>query len=150
LQSVFPQWAQDVNTAVSFVGSLLTAAGFALTIYVTYQIRQIRRHYLARGRLPDVVKELETMGSILNTQLVNWPTQEHAFHGQVQLTVQLMKTAIKMLKRADGVEAREIARKLVRKKSNTTTSRDDAWKMYFDVQTVVMALSQVVKNMDWE
>jgi len=69
---------------------------------------------------------------------------------QVQLTVQLMKTAIKMLKRADGVEAREIARKLVRKKSNTTTSRDDAWKMYFDVQTVVMALSQVVKNMDWE
>lgn len=152
MTSYFPQWVQDLNTALSFFGFLFTTLGFALTIYVTYQVSHIRKHYLARGRLPSVVKDLEAIGSALSAHLANWPANEHAFNGQIQLTVPLLKTASRMVRRADGAEVRELARSLARKKkgANSAAADSDAWAMYYEVQKVVMALSQVVKNMDWE
>ncbi|RKP54522.1 hypothetical protein [Pararobbsia silviterrae] len=152
MTSYFPQWVQDLNTALSLFGVAITTAGFVLTLYVTYQVSHIRKHYLARGRLPDVIKDIEKIGSTLSAHLDDWPKNERDFAGQLQLANPLLMTASKMVKRADGLEARRLAQRLAKSKKSSQGSKtiDEAWALYYEMQKTVIALKQVEKNMNWE
>jgi hypothetical protein len=147
--SIFPQWAQDLNTGLSFFGFVFTTIGLILTIWVAWQVNKIRQHYLAKGRLPDVVKQLENSGSRLNAHLEGWPAMEREFRGEIKVAATLMKSASRMLGRQDGERARSIERKFTKELPSDRMPADDAWDAYSDVQTVIVSLSEVKKNMDW-
>ncbi|WP_369064852.1 hypothetical protein [Burkholderia gladioli] len=140
-RSVFPQWAQDVNTGVSFLG-------FLLTLYVTWQVRNIRRQYAARGRLPDLIKELTAKGSELNTLIPNWPQDRNEVEGKIKVTVELLGVARKLLTRSDAGTVSRVHRKF--RKTERVTDQDQAWALYSDLQMAIASLEQIVKNLNWK
>jgi hypothetical protein len=51
--SLVPQWIQDVNTLVGLVG-------FAITIVIWWQVRNVKQSFRSRARLPDITGDLKT------------------------------------------------------------------------------------------
>lgn len=141
-QSVFPQWAQDINTGLSFLG-------FCLTLYVTFQVWSIRRQYMARGRLPDLISELEKKGSGLNAHLSAWPQKQNEFALDVKVSVVLLTTARKLLPRSEAATVREVEAKLGDAASRALTDKD-AWELYGEIQRAIANLQQVSKNLNWK
>jgi hypothetical protein len=141
-QSFFPQWAQDVNTGLSFLG-------FCLTAYVTVQVWSIKRQYTARGRLPDLISELEKKGSELSAQLSVWPQKQNEFALTLKVSVVLLNTAGKLLPRSDAATLREVEAKLTKATSRVLTDKD-AWDLYGDIQRAIANLQQVSKNLNWK
>lgn len=147
MESIFPQWAQDLNTGLSFLGFLITA-------YTLYEVTRIKASFLAKVRLPDIIKELTKTGSTLNATLITWPQKRNEAISQIKISATLLKSAIPML---SGVEKKEISRiekrlALAAKKFTNPSypNTEEAWDIYSDIQSCLTSLTQVSKNMKWE
>lgn len=147
LTSAFPQWVQDLNTGLSLIG-------FFITLYVLYEVKNIKCAFLARARLPELIKELSKAGSALNASLADWPTKRNEARGQVKIAATLLKSSFGMLPKPEKNELTQIQLKLVdaaRTFSNQEYDRVEvAWDIYSDIQSSITSLNQVAKNMKWE
>jgi hypothetical protein len=141
--SIFPQWAQDLNAVLTFLG-------FLLTVYVTVQVWSIKRQYTARGRLPGIIEDLSASGSELNTRLAAWPQRRQEFMGEVKVATELLATAAKLLGRSDKSTITEIQAKLASAGSVATIDDAQGWDMYYDVQRAIVKLKQVSKDLNWK
>lgn len=147
LASFFPQWAQDLNTGLSFVGFLITA-------YTLYEIKRIKASFMARARLPDIIKELGKNGSSLNTILGTWPNQRNEARSHIRVSATLLNSALPMLDGTDKKELSKIQEKLSSAAKGFSEpyypNTDEAWDIYADIQSCITILTQVSKNMKWE
>ncbi|MCX8516796.1 MAG: hypothetical protein ORN29_01750 [Rhodoferax sp.] len=147
LASFFPQWAQDLNTGLSFVGFLITA-------YTLYEIKRIKASFMARARLPDIIKELGKNGSSLNTILGTWPSQRNEARSHIRVSATLLNSALPMLEGADKKELSKIQEKLSSAAKGFSDpdypNHDEAWDIYADIQSCITIITQVSKNMKWE
>jgi hypothetical protein len=146
LQSIFPQWAQDLNTGLGIVG-------FLITCYVMYEVASIRKSFRSRARLPEIVKNLQTAGSSLNGILADWPMRKDDARVPIKNATHLLGAAMFLVKG----DAKGSVRRL-RKKLNTLArdfsdvKYDDpaqAWDIYSDIQASITLLSQTVSDQKW-
>jgi hypothetical protein len=142
-QGVFPQWVQNLNIVLSFLG-------FLLTVYVTVQVWRIRRQYTARGRLPDLIKDLRAKGSDLNSRLSGWPQHRNEFLGEIKVARELLGAARKLLGRSDATTVRQIQTTLGDDAQWAALDDAGAWNLYSDVQRAIVSLEQVSKDLNWK
>lgn len=147
MPSVFPQWAQDINTG-------LGVFGFLITVYVMIEVRSIKRSFLSRARLPELVRDLEKAGSALNASLDGWPLRRNDARSQIKIAASLLHSATSILPK----EERRIA-SAANEKLRAAAERfdrpefeqaDPVWDLYSDVQSTITSLKQVSKNLKWE
>lgn len=147
LATIFPQWIQDLNTSFSLIG-------FFVTIYVLVEVRRIRSAFLARARLPDLIKELSKAGSALNSHLGQWESQKNEARGQIKIAATLIQATLTMLPKPEKTEMERIQKKLVDATQHFPDERhsnvEAAWDLYSDIQSCITSLNQVTKNMKWE
>lgn len=147
LVSIFPQWAQDLNTGLSFLGFLITA-------YTLYEVTRIKVSFLARARLPDIIKELSEKGSALNSILGAWPEKKNEARSHIKVSATLLKSALPMLGKEEKAEISKIHEKLFSAakcfSDPNYPNTDEAWDIYSDIQSCITTLTQVSKNMKWE
>lgn len=145
--SVFPQWAQDINTFLGLVG-------FIITVYVLIEVRSIKRSFMSRARLPEIVQALERAGSDLNANLSNWPSRRNEARSQVKIAASLLKSVATFLPKGEREEALRVHHKL----NIAAQTFDDpifnkagrVWDLYSDIQSIITTLTQVSKNLSWE
>lgn len=147
MQSIFPQWAQDINTGLSLLG-------FCITLYVLFEVKYIKNSFLRRARLPEVIKELSKAGSTLNTCLAQWPLQRNEAHCQIKVAASLMKSAIKMLPKEEKKEITRTHEKLTKAATEFNQAQfaqaDAVWDLYSDIQSTITSMNQLSKNIKWE
>jgi hypothetical protein len=147
LATIFPQWIQDLNTGFSLIG-------FFVTIYVLVEVRRIKSAFLARARLPDLIKELSKAGSALNSHLGQWDSRRNEARGQIKIAATLIKSTLSMLPKPERTELERIQKKLVDAGQHFSDQRhsnvEAAWDLYSDIQSCITSLNQVTKNMKWE
>lgn len=147
MQSFFPQWIQDINTGLSLVG-------FLITVYVLIEVRSIKKSFLSKARLPELISDLEKSGSIISKNLNNWPEQQHHFVHQVKISISLLNTTVEFTPTAQKVKIKNTVKKLsnsidnTEKQKNITT--EIAWDLYSDIQSSISQLTQILKNNQWE
>ena len=145
--SIFPQWAQDLSTGFSLIG-------FFITAYVLVEVRRIKSAFLARARLPDLIKELSKAGSALNIHLGQWEKQRNEARGQIKIAAALIKSALTMLPKPEKSELELIHKKLVDAAQHFSDEEysniDAGWDLYSDIQSCITSMNQVTKNMKWE
>lgn len=145
--SIFPQWVQDLNTGFSLIG-------FFVTVYVLVEVRRIKSAFLARARLPDLIKELSKAGSILSSHLGQWDTKRNEARGQIKIAATLIKSTLVMLPKPEKGELERIQKKLVDAAQHFSDEKylnvEVAWDLYSDIQSCITSLNQVTKNMKWE
>lgn len=147
LATIFPQWIQDLNTGLSLIG-------FFVTIYVLVEVRRIKSAFLARARLPDLIKELSKAGSALNSHLGQWDSQRNEARGQIKIAATLIKSTLTMVPKPERTELERIQKKLVDAAQQFSdqghSNVEAAWDLYSDIQSCITSLNQVTKNMKWE
>lgn len=144
--SIFPQWIQDINTGLSILG-------FFITIYVLIEVRHIKSAFLARARLPDLIKELSKTGSALNSDLDNWEHQKNKARSQIKVAATLIQSALAMLPKQERTAVARLQKKMLNATQHFSDEKyltlDIAWDLYSDIQSCITTLSQVSKNMKW-
>jgi hypothetical protein len=147
LSSYFPQWAQDLNTGLSFIG-------FLITLYVLLEVKSIKNSFLRRARLPEVVKELSKVGSTLSSNLGQWPSQRNEVHCQIKVAASLLKSATKLLPKEEKKEVLQTQKKLKNAADDFNQPRfmqvDAVWDLYSDIQSAITSMNQLSKNIKWE
>lgn len=145
--SFFPQWAQDLNVGLSFVG-------FFITLWVLYDVRRIRASFVARARLPALMRDIAKAGSTLNGHLQQWPEQRNPALGQIKVAAALLKTSVTIAPKSERRHLSRIHRKLTlavtRASASAPLDEEAAWDMYSDIQSCLTSLDQAVKNLKWE
>lgn len=147
MPSFFPQWVQDINTALGYVG-------FAITLYVLVTVRSIKRTFLSRVRLPKVIRDLEEAGSALNNSLGSWPSGKTQAQCQIKIAASLLKSVATLLPRNERKETSRIHEKLRlagQEFDQPKFSRaDPVWDLYSDIQSSITSLRQASENLKWE
>ena len=147
MQSLFPQWVQDLNTALGVVG-------FAITVIVMLQVASIKRSFLSRARLPEILKDLERAGSALNAQLGEWPKRKNDARAHIRVASTLIATAIPLVHAQLKPPLKTTLRVLeaaVRDFNDPKFNLPDAaWDVYSEIQSGIVHLTQAVRNSKWE
>lgn len=147
MQSIFPQWALDINTALGFVG-------FAITLYVLVTVRSIKRTFLSKARLPKIIRDLEQAGSALSNSLGIWPAGKADAQCQIKIAASLLKSVAALLPRNERKEVIRVYEKLriagQEFDQPKFTQVDPVWDLYSDIQSNITSLHQTSENLKWE
>lgn len=147
MPSVIPQWIQDVNTGLSLLG-------FAITLYVLFEVKFIKDTFLLRVRLPELIRDLTKAGSTLNGHLGEWPAQRNEALCQIKVAASLLKSASIMVPKTEKNELLQTQMKLTGAAqsfvSGEDISTDLIWDLYSDIQSSIASMNQIAKNNRWE
>lgn len=147
MPSAIPQWIQDMETGLSLLG-------FGITLYVLFEVKFIKNTFLSRARLPELIKDLQKAGSVLNGQLDQWPAQRNEALCQIKVAASLLKSASTMLPKSERKELLKTHKKLTSAaqsfSSQQPLSTDFIWDLYSDIQSSIASMTQVSKNNRWE
>lgn len=147
MASVFPQWIQDVNTVLGLVS-------FVITLLVMRQVNSIRNSFRARARLPEIVKELEKVGSNLNACLEGWPVRKNDGRSQIKIAATLIQGALPFIsgstKRQIVLDRKKLVEAALMFDSQSYDRPDPAWDLYSDIQSTIVSLKQSARNLNWE
>lgn len=147
MPSAIPQWIQDMNTGLSLLG-------FGITLYVLFEVKFIKNTFLSRARLPELIRDLEKAGSVLNGQLGQWPSQRNEALCQIKVAASLLKSASAMVPKTEREELLKTHKKLTDAAQSFSSQQgisiDFVWDLYSDIQSDIASMTQVSKNNRWE
>lgn len=147
MNSAIPMWLQDLNTILGMVG-------FVITVVVMIQVASIKRSFRSRARLPEVIKELQKTGSVLNANLDGWPARKNDALMQFKVSAVLVRSAIPLVAGDTKKQLKAIHKKLDAAVQSFHDPKyqnlDAAWDLYSDVQQVITSLSQSVRSLKWD
>ncbi|MBB5858554.1 hypothetical protein [Xanthomonas arboricola] len=146
MPSIFPQWAQDLNTALGLLG-------FVITVLVMIQVSEIRRSFRSRARLPEIVQDLQKAGSALNKTLEGWPNRKNDARSHIKVAASLLQAAVPLLPREARNSIKDAQKKLAESSTSFNDTKynnpDEAWDIYSEIQSSITHLNQSVRSLSW-
>lgn len=146
MPSIFPQWLQDLNTALGIVG-------FVITVVVMLQVSAIKRSFRSRARLPEIVTDLEQAGSSLNATLAAWPAKKNDARSHIKVAASLLQAAVRLLPREERAPIKMLEKRISSSAKDFDSSRfenpNEAWDIYSDIQSSITHLNQSVRSLNW-
>lgn len=143
MESVLPQWLQDVETTLSLIGFVLT--------YVVFQaVREVRLSFQRRTRLPEIRRDLVKFASSLSTALA--ASDKESVKIEVRAATAILKTARRLLPKDDKSEVTAILRRIdiaKRKNHARLAASNGGWDFYSDILLSIRVLEQAIKNVRW-
>ncbi|MCC5044727.1 MULTISPECIES: hypothetical protein [Xanthomonas] len=143
MQSIVPQWLQDIETLASLIGAILT-------LLVLRTVSEVRLSFQRRTRLPEISRDLAKYASDLNAAL--GAADIISAKTQIKSSRSLLVTARKLMPSDSAKELKLIIKRLdISKKRNhiCQDNLDSAWEIYSDLQTSIQIIKQETKNVRW-
>ena len=100
LKSMLASWVVDLSTILSIVG-------FAISIWLLIMAKDIRKSFLRRARLPEVIKELNSASKKLSEHLKNWTTDEKEVIMQLSISKALLENLIPKVPEAEQKKCKD-------------------------------------------
>lgn len=145
LESVIPQWLQDLETGLSILGFFLT--------YVVYRaVSDVKKSFQQKARLPEIVKDLSKSGSEISKALSSSPIDEMTAKTEIKAAASIIRMTLKLLPSEQKKELNGVLKKISNKvvKATVPANTDALWEAYTDIQFSVKVLNQAIKNLKWE
>lgn len=149
MTSYLPQWLIDIATIISYLG-------FAITIAVWFQTKQIRSSFLIRARLPEVNKELRIVSSNISSHILKWTEESKLVHQQLLVSKALIENLMPKLPDSHKKKCKAFIYKLSQRKYFFLVGRisdideDEAWKLYTEMSEITTMLIQLEKDSKWD
>jgi ascorbate-specific PTS system EIIC-type component UlaA len=93
LPLVDPPLLHNLNPWLTLIGFVITFLGIVITVYVLIEVKRIKSDFLARVRLPGLIKDLEKAGTALNSAFAECgdldPTMFACIFGNIRLNTKL-------------------------------------------------------------
>ena len=149
MSSSFPQWIHDTAIVCSIIGVFIT-------IYILIVTKELRKSFLLRARVPELLNELEVNINDLSENLKTWNSSNKSALKALSVIEGLLKNLHRKLPYQEKRIVRDLVKKfrprenLLRRFGISQLSQDDGWKIYIELNTVYTQLVQLAKDSRWK
>lgn len=138
----------QLRSKLPFLGDIASILGFLVSLYVLASLRGIRREFLAKGRLPKLIKDLKAHAREANDLLNNYNDSKQSFRA-------VLTKCVASLDSLRGKTPRDSRRrvKVLRKKMIAFGKResiDAAWDIYGLLQALIEFLQNQSLDSNWK
>jgi hypothetical protein len=143
LQSIF-----DFVVAIfPHFANICSVLGLLVTLYVLKELNKIRRNYLLKARIPELMNSITSYSSKLNDGLGDFETNKK----EIEVTLTKCDSVLNILKsKVDGTAKKQsikIINSINNKKERLTV--DKAWALYRDLLWLLECLKETERDIKW-
>lgn len=135
---------------LSNLGNVASILGIGLSLYVIYNVREIRKSYLFTARAPALLKSLRTHSSNIKDLLKEFETSIE----QIEAELAKCSPVLDSLRTKVGRQERKSISKAVQlisaNKSLSAGSKNAVWDIYKELLKVEEAMRNLHKDKQWE
>lgn len=146
-----PEWLSNINT----IGSAASIIGLVVTIFLFIEARSIKKSFLRRARLPELNKDLAKVTSEISVHIKSWESNKEPALEKFSHAKALLENIKKKLPEDERrmVEKYLIQlqpkRLLVKKREISELNREEAFKLYSELNGLVASLRELAKDNAW-
>lgn len=142
---------QNLNSreVLSVIGDVVSIISLLLTIFVYYNVRKLREHYMFRARAPEIIRRLlahsSNLANYLNTFMESLP--------QIDLELRLAEVQLRSLgKKLRGQPKKSVRQLLKSIKAYDINEQGDEElrRVYVELMKVIEEVKEHRKDLDWE
>lgn len=141
MTSYLPQWLTDL-------ASILTIIGFIITLLLLHEAKEIRKSFIRKARIPEIVTDLERISKELITHLQNSQDGIRAAHESVHRAIGLLESIESKLSESDKVKVNAFISN-TKKAIGGTLNEDGYWDIYSNLSAITTYLQQLAKDVRW-
>lgn len=149
MESYLPVWVSDASIILSIISFIVTAFLFLEAV-------KIRKSFLRRARLPEILKELNSVSKNIALQFGSWDDQSAEIIRQFVIAKELLESLSLKLPGTERRKVNVFVNSLTERKyfivrtTITSASKDEAWIFYAGLTGVLTSLTQLQKDSRWE
>lgn len=148
--SYLPIWLIDL-------GTIVTIAGFILTIWLLIITGSIRRSFMSKARLPEIIEDLKVSFEKLSEHLKvkDWSTEKVYAATELSKIRALLENAADKLPDIEKKKCNIVIKKMTKKRwlfirmSLSVLEEEQAWELYVDLNGIITVLTQFEQDSKW-
>lgn len=145
-----------LNQSVIDLSALCSIGGLVWTAFVWLETKKIRNEFLFRIRFPNMVKDLRLEVQSLLATLTEW--EQNGDHIKTSSSIATLKgilISLKLKTAKDDLKQVEVVISMIEGRAefhsspNSESSKQHAWRLSREANTLVTLLAQREKDMRW-
>lgn len=135
---------------LSIIGSVASIVGIGLSIYVIYNLRQIRKSYIFTARAPDLVKALRSHSSKIKDLLNEFETSIDEIEAELARCSPVLESLRTKVGRQERRSISDVVRLISANKTLSAGSKNAVWDIYKELLKVEEEMRNLQKDKQWE
>ncbi|MEK6299239.1 MAG: hypothetical protein AABO41_00830 [Acidobacteriota bacterium] len=135
---------------LNIIGSVASIVGIALSVYVIYNLRQIRRSYMFTARAPDLLKRLKAHSSQVKKLLIDFDNSRDEIEAELALCSAVLGSLLNKVSRNERKTILNVIQLIAENRTLGEQSKDQVWMVYKRLVGVGETLRNLQKDKLWE
>jgi hypothetical protein len=139
--------SQELQSLLSNVGSVASLVGLGVSFYVFYSIGSLRKSFLLRVRLKELLRVLERHATTISASIPNLPTADLTIRTALAQSVSVLDNLRRKLGRPHAKMAKLLRNKIRRRRP--TVDANYIWTIYSDLLAFIASLKELANDSKW-
>ena len=135
---------------LSNMGSLASILGIGLSLYVGYNVREIRQSYLFTARAPALLRSLHTRSSNIKNLLKEFEISIEEIGAELARCSPILESLKRKVGRHERRSISAVIQLIASNKTLSAESQNTVWDIYKELLRVEEELSNLHKDKQWE
>ena len=135
---------------LSNIGSVASILGIGLSLYVIYNVREIRKSYLFTARAPALLKSLRNHSSNVNDLLKDFETSVEEIEAELARCLPILESLKRKVDRHERKSISEVVQLISANKTLSVGSKNTVRDIYKELLKVEEAMRNLHKDKQWE
>lgn len=133
---------------LSQIGSYASLIGLLITVYVAYQLRQIRNTYIFRVRAPEFIKLLSRRASKLIELGGDFDNSQQSIGLEIAVADVTLRTMQSRMRGQSRRAVKQLRNSIKDYRQNP--DRDKIYRLYTEIHTVIEEVKELQKELNLE
>lgn len=129
------------------VGNTASVAGFFVSLYVLFEVNKIRKNFLFKARIPQLIKALKEYAKNFSSNLQSFDNSEREIETNLSESLSTLKNLKGKVSGDSKHETKNLIKKIKKRKKPIT--KDDLWEIYNDLQALINSLGHLHEDTQW-
>lgn len=132
---------------VTNLGNIASIIGMGISLYVLFEVRNIKRRFLFKARIPELVASLRKQAKELNSLLRTFDRSAN----EIEAALSVCEATVANLAPKLQGETRKAARSFQEhvKQRQAPISKEYTYQLYAKLQALIEAVSHVERDINW-
>ncbi len=135
---------------LSNIGNAASILGIGLSLYLIYNVREIRKSYLFTARAPALLKSLRTHSSNIKDLLKEFETSIEEIEAELARCSPVLESLRTKVGRQERKSISKVVQLISANKSLSAGSKNAVWDIYKELLKVEEAMRNLHKDKQWE
>ncbi len=139
--------AWEAERILAMLGSVASVVGLVLTGIVFHRVAAIRRHFLFKARIPDLLSSLAKHSKALSDALASFDRDSRACDEAIERTAATLRNLQSKLASSDQRQLCQALDKI--RRHSRPVLKDEAWGTYVDIQGILESTKHLHSDESW-